>query len=140
MRRAGKHNAVLVPRIPPDLHMTEPQGLPEDARDRARLVVSDFECDEGVRCEDALAGEECGDGAVKGEAVLAWVVGCVADEGAGVLVVPDGGGEGGEDVGRNVGRVCGDDVKGGWGVETAEEEGVEDVAQERSEYVSGGSA
>ena len=120
--------------------MTESQtgGVREDARDRVRLVVSDFECDEGVWCEDAFAGEECCDGAVKGEAVVEGVAGDVADEGAGVLVVPDRGREGGVDVPRDLGRGCGDDVKGGWGVETGEEEGVAYVGQEGRERVSTG--
>ena len=92
--------------------------MPEDTCDSVRLVMSDFECDSGVWREDAFAGEEGGDGAVKGETV------CVADERTGVFVVFDGGGEGVVFVEGDIGRVGGDDVKGGLGVETMEEVGV----------------
>ena len=83
---ARKHDALLVPRVVPDLDVSEAKrgGVAEDVDDGVGLVVADLERDDGVVCEHAVAGEEGGDGAVEGEAVT------VADECPRVLVVPDG--------------------------------------------------
>lgn len=84
------------------------------------LAMADFECQDSVRRENTFTGDQCGDGAVKGETVAVGRVGGVADEGAGVFVVFDRRGEGVVDVERDVGRVGGDDVKGRWGIEPLE--------------------
>lgn len=87
---------------------------------RACLSMTDFECHNSILRKDAFAGDECGDGAVKGETVLAGGVGGVTDKGAGVFIVFDRGREGVVDVRWDVRRISSDDVKGGWGVETLE--------------------
>ena len=88
---ARKHDALLVPWVFPNLNVPESETgrATEDMFDCVCLVVTDFECDGGVVGEDAFAGEKGSDGAVKGETVLDWCVGVVADECMGVFVVFD---------------------------------------------------
>jgi len=100
-----------------------------------RLIMANFESNDCLLGKDAISGQECGDGTVKGETVLVWRAWGIANECAGVLVIFDGGWEGVVNAQRNIGRISGNDVKRRLGIETVEQAGVVYVPQERGEHV-----